>query len=153
MYRLFLALTVGVIACDHPIIAVPTHATATKTLIVCWRDPDSGDDASDRPLMMALKAQLISSGYHVVTKGVCEIDIGYKTHARGQRNEGDDSFRDITITVRGDNNIPVDVIHLEYASGEVPADNLDRVAILMVNAINASAKLADYAKAHPTLEE
>lgn len=155
MFRLLVALTVWctLAACEQPIAAVPTHATATKTLIVCWRDPDSGDDSTDRPLMMAFKARLITAGYHVITKGVCEISIGYKTQTKGYRNEDDDAFREVTITVRGDYDKPVDVIRLEFGAGEVPANNLDRLAILMVNALNASAKLAEYAKAHPTLEE
>jgi hypothetical protein len=40
------SIVVACVACDHPIAAVPTLATATKDLVVCWRNPDAGDSAT-----------------------------------------------------------------------------------------------------------
>jgi hypothetical protein len=131
-------------ACDHPIAAVPTMATSTKTLAICWRDPDKGDDASDTALMNAFKSRLSSAGYHVLTKGVCDIDVSWKLSTSGHRNEDDMSYREVTLTVRGDG--PLDMIHLSYGPGDVPTSDPDRLAILMVNALNASAKVAAYAQ-------
>jgi hypothetical protein len=139
-----LATLVFMIACDHPIVAVPTMATSTKSLAICWRDPDKGDDASDTALMNAIKSRLSSAGYHVLTKGVCDIDLSWKASTSGHTNEDDMSYREVQLTVRGDG--PLDVIHLSYGPGEVPASDADRLAILMVNALNASAKVAEYAR-------
>jgi hypothetical protein len=139
-----LVLAVLAIACDHPIAAVPTMATATKSLAICWRDPDKVDDASDTSLMNAIKSRLASAGYRVLTKGVCDIDFGWKFSTKGTRNEDDESYREVTLTVRGDG--PLDVIHLSFGPGEVPTSDPDRLAILVVNALNASAKVAAYAR-------
>ena len=141
--RLLVTLSL-VVACDHPIAAVPTMATSTKTLAICWRDADKGDDASDTALMNAIKTRLGSAGYRVLTKGVCDIDISWKFSSRGTHGEDDMSYRDVTLTVRGDG--PLDVIHLTFNAGDVPAGDYDRLAILMVNALNASAKVAEYAR-------
>lgn len=138
----FFALLTG--ACDRPIPAVPTMATATKSLAICWREPDSADDASDTALMNAIKARLRGAGYSVLTKGVCDIDLSWKYATRGQRDEDDESYREVTLTVRGDG--PLDVIRLAFGPGDVPAKDPDRLAILMVNALNKSAKVADYAR-------
>ncbi len=132
------------IACDHPIVAVPTMATTTKTLAICWRDPDKADDQSDTALMNAFKSRLASAGYRVLTKGVCDIDVSWKLSMRGTRNEDDESYREVTLTVRGDG--PLDVIHLSFGPGDVPTNDPDRLAVLMVNALNASAKVAEYAR-------
>jgi hypothetical protein len=132
------------LACDHPIAAVPTMATSTKTLAICWRDPDKGDDSADTALMNAIKSRLSSAGYHVLTKGVCDIDVSWKLSMKGTRSEEDESYREVTMTVRGDG--PLDVIRLSFGPGEVPTKEPDRLAILMVNALNASSKVADYAR-------
>lgn len=144
MIRALLFCASLAVACDHPIAAVPTNATATKSLAICWRDPDKGDDASDTTLMNALKARLSSAGYHVLTKGVCDIDLSWKLATRGHRNEDDESYREVTLTVRGDG--PLDVIRLSFGPGDVPTSEPDRLAILMVNALNASTKVADFAR-------
>lgn len=145
--RLLLTV-VFAIACDHPIAAVPTMATSTKTLAICWRDPDKGDDASDTALMNAIKSRLSSAGYHVLTKGVCDIDLSWKFSTRGHRNEDDESYREATVTVRGDG--PLDVLRLSFGPGDVPTGDPDRLAILIVNALNASAKVAEYARKNDT---
>jgi hypothetical protein len=133
----------ALLACETPIAAVPTMATATKDVVICWRDADEGDDGANAAITTALAKRLRGAGYHVITKGVCEVSIEWGFSSRGHDNENDSSYRQATVTLRADK--VIDKIRLEWGPGQVPTDDADRLAILLVNAINASAKFADYA--------
>ena len=132
------------LGCDQPIPAVPTSATATKDLVICWRDPDQGDDASNASMIHAMAKALRGAGYQVVTKGICEISLEWQLASRGHENEFDSSYREATLTVR-DGSTFIDKVQLEWGPGQVPTDDPNRLAILLVNALNASAKVAQYA--------
>lgn len=134
-----------VVACDHPIVAVPTTATATKGLVICWRDADQGDEGASSTLITVMAKHLRAAGYHVVTKGTCDISLEWAFASRGHDNEFDSSYREATLTVR-DGSTFIDKIKLEWGPGEVPTDDSNRLAILLVNALNASAKVAEYAR-------
>jgi hypothetical protein len=131
------------LACETPIAAVPTMATATKDVVICWRDTDDGDDGANAAISRGLAKRLRGAGYHVITKGVCEVSLEWGFSSRGHENENDSSYRAATITLRADK--VIDNIKLEWGPGQVPTDDSDRLAILMVNAMNASAKFAEYA--------
>lgn len=134
------------LACDAPLPAVPTNATATKSVVVCWRDADRGDEPSNAALIESMARRLRGAGYAVVANGSCDVTLEWNVATKGWRNEDDDSYRAATLTVRAVGGTFIDKIHLEFGPGQVPANDSDRLAILLVNQLNASQKLADFAR-------
>lgn len=140
-----MVLLAGLAGCPKPIAAVPTTATATKAIVVCWDDPSERDD--DTGFLKALKARLIGAGYDL-TSPVCDIVFSYAFEWGSDR--GDKYYREATLIARTGSGT-VDKINLtfEYPT-DVPASDTDRLAILLVNALNKSEKVAALArKNHP----
>jgi hypothetical protein len=108
----WLAWLLPLVACETPIAAVPTMATATKDVVICWRAPDEGDDTANAAISTALASRLRGAGYHVITKGVCEVSLEWSFSSRGHENEGDSSYRQATLTLRGDK--VIDKLQLEW---------------------------------------
>jgi hypothetical protein len=133
-----LAVALFAFACDKPIAAVPTTATATKDLTVCKHDTDEGDDAPMRGVVDAMKTRLTGAGYRLVDAN-CDIQLSFSFTTKTR--DGDSGIRDATMVVRDGNAAFVDKIHMEFQQSDVPADEPDRLAILLVNALNVSAKV------------
>jgi hypothetical protein len=88
-------LLLGLSACPKPLPAVPTMATATKGLVVCWDDEPAVAD--ERPLMAALKTRLTGAGYDLTSR-ICDVQFGYSFLWR--EDEGDKYYKEASLIVR-----------------------------------------------------
>lgn len=125
-------------ACDKPLAVSPTKAP-TAGLSVCWRDPDDGDLGIDRALRTTLANRLKAAGYVLVKRG-CDLSVSWAYTTRG--NDDDNAFRTARITVRTGDGTLLDEHDFQFGQSDLPADDADRLAIVLVNAINASPKIA-----------
>lgn len=128
------ATIVVVVACDRPLAVAPTKAL-TPGLSICWRAPDAGDEGTDRALHVAIGNHLKDAGY-VLTSNSCDLQVewGYETKGR----EDDMAFRTARLTVRGPNNELLEHRDFEFGPSDLPIEEPDRLAVVLVNAINAS---------------
>jgi hypothetical protein len=134
-------VALGAAGCETPIQAVPTMATTTQGLAVCWSPPDEGDAASGTgELKKAVGARLGSAGYRLVTAGHCDLRLSWDL--KSQEHNGTHGYREVTLIMRDGKGTFVDRAHMEFLQWDVPVAEPDRLAILMVNAVNASAKVA-----------
>lgn len=130
-----------VAGCPKPLPAVPTAATATKDLQICWNDKTIDD--ADRPFMSALKKALVHAGYDLEAS-VCDATLGY--HVQSASEHGREFYKSATLTVSDSSGI-VDKIHLEFSEPtDVPLDEPDRLGTLLVNELNKSEKVAALAR-------
>lgn len=139
--RKLMQVLVGVVlfaACDRPLAVSPTKAM-TPGLSVCWREPDSGDEGTDRALRLAMGKRLEQAGY-VLTPRSCDlgVDWGYTTKGR----DYDMAFRTARLSVRGRGNKLLEHRDFEFGPSDLPIEDPDRLAIVLVNAVNASTKVA-----------
>ena len=129
-------------ACQPP-PATPTRADSTAGLSVCWRPDDAGDDEAGLVLRRALRARLETAGYKTVAGGRCDIQMQW-TYTAATKG-GDVSFTSTTLVVRGKGDQLIEKYRVEFMRGDAPIQEPDRVAVRLVNEMNASAKLAAYA--------
>lgn len=117
-------------------------ATETKGLVICWNDAEKLDDDS-KPFLVAFKKRLEAAGYDL-TSSVCDVTFGYGF--RWKEDRGEKGYTEATVTI-SDGKAVVDRIKLEFEEvWEVPSTEPDRLAILLVNAMNKSTKLAAVAR-------
>jgi len=133
-----LVAVVLVSACDRPLAVAPTKAI-TPGLSVCWREPDAGDEATDRAVRRAIGKRLKDAGY-VLTTGSCDIGVewGYTTKGR----DYDMAFRTARLSIRGRGDALLEHRDFEFGPSDLPIEDPDRLAIVLVNAVNASRKVA-----------
>lgn len=130
-------------ACARPLPAVPTAAGATKTLTICWREKDEADEGA---LHDALTSRLRGAGYALSAH---DCDVGLEIATAWKRERAHSGYERATMVVRS-NDAVVDKIQMAFEPDDVPEDEPDRLAILLVNALNASAKVAALAaELHP----
>jgi len=116
-------------------------ATATKALVICWTVPSTASD-EQKVFLTAFKARLEGAGYDLTSR-VCDIDFAY---GFGWREEaGDKYWREVTLVV-SDGSGEVEKIKLEFEGYDFPLDKPDRLAIVLVNRLNASDTLAKLAR-------
>jgi len=134
-------LALALAACPKPIAAVPTMATGTKGLVICWNDEEKNADQDDRAFLTALRKRLEGAGYDLSSR-ICDVTLGY--HLSSVNDRGDKGFTEASLTVSGAHGI-VDKIKLSFDEPtDVPTSEPDRLAILLVNAMNKSEKLAAF---------
>jgi hypothetical protein len=109
-------------------------------LTVCWRPVDAGDEGLDRALRASIDLRLRGAGYVVLTRNVCDIAPTVSFVA------DHDDFRSVTLTIRQRSGALVDNVHLSLAEGQAPRAQPDRLAVLLVNALNASARVVALAE-------
>jgi hypothetical protein len=137
-----------VVACVQPLAIAPTTATGTKDLVVCWHDAeDEEDSASSEAIMNAVGKHLHEAGYRVVAKGACDIRVTWELASLGRVNENDSSYGEVRVNVRERNLDLVDTMRFVFTRGQVPTGDSDLLATVIVNAVNASPKVAAYARA------
>ena len=141
-----LVLLAGGLACARPAV-VPTQADeATRGLSICWRDADDGDEATNRVLIKALADRLKRAGYDLDPHD-CSIQMSWAYSTKTVADE--ESFREVKMTVRdATNGSLVDTMDMHFGEGDVRSDEPDRLAVILVNALNASAKLHEYGRQH-----
>jgi hypothetical protein len=157
---------VGIFACAKPTPLTPTSADATKGMSVCWKSIEESSSAApssdatttttttatttgDESLKLrrAIGERLESAGYTLVAKD-CDLRLAW-AYTTATRNEGSD-FRSISVTIKARKEDRIlDLVKLHLDPDAAPIDQPDRVAIPVVNAMNASPRLATYAKEHP----
>jgi len=136
------ALAAGVIllgaSCDQPLAVSPTKAVVPGQS-VCWRALDAGDAGLDRALRVAIGKRLESAGYALVPTA-CDLSVswGYTTKGR----DFDMAFRTARLSVRGRGDAMLEHRTFEFGPSDLPIDDPDRLAIVLVNAVNASARVA-----------
>jgi hypothetical protein len=128
-----------VASCHHPIDPVLRPAPVNG-IQVCWQPEDQGDDLEpvQRELHKAVGQRLADAGYRLVARG-CDLQVFYQYTTKGV---GLGSFRTVHVVLRDDIGKFMDRFALDFAPSEAPADEPDRVAILLVNGVNDSAKVA-----------
>lgn len=155
----FLAV-MALAACGRPPPATPTKAEATKDLLVCWYAPNEGPDPEEvgaTPEAVALRrsihTRLEGAGYKLASKK-CELRVRW--HDTWKERGGDKGYTAATLTLFTPKGEVIDVVQYELERNNFPVEEPDRLAILFVNSINGSAKVAAYAdkqrqqKAAPT---
>ncbi len=134
-------MALAIQACAPP-PAVPTRAGPTAGLSVCWQEK-SEDEVVNAPLREAMRVRLTGAGYTLVSKR-CDVRLHWRyttnNPLRGQRR-----YTSATLEIRGVGSKPIDEVYVDGARAEATFDEPDRIAIGLVNAMNASAKLAAYA--------
>lgn len=144
--RPFLALVGGLLAlsCGRPIAAVPTSAGPSRGLSICWVKTDATYTGTRRALHEAIKTRLEGAGYLLVERA-CDLRLWWNWYSRNDTTF--EAFLAVDLKVQNGSGDLIDKIRLEYGATEVPVSEPDRLAILMVNAINASSKVAAVARA------
>ena len=133
----------SLLACA-PAPQAPNHADATGGLSVCFNKEDSEDETVGGPaLRRALGTRLEGAGYKLVEKGRCDVRLrwNFTTTTRG----GDTSYTSVSFVIRGRTEDVLERIKVERNRGDAPIESPDLIAIPIVNAMNASPKLAAYA--------
>jgi hypothetical protein len=142
----------GMFACAaKPTPLTPTSADATKGMSVCWKSVEESSDAASSEesakLRRAIGERLEAAGYTLVAKD-CDLRLAW-AYTTAQRNDGSD-FRSISVTIKARKEDRIlDLVKLHLDPDMAPIDQPERVAIPVVNAMNASPRLATYAKEHP----
>jgi len=157
---LVIAALAGTVACGPPPAPVPSHADATAGLRISIVDGDkveylgTGDDAArddETKTFMAgaqhaLVTRLESSGYVVVTgKGAWDLTATTQFSIKRPPHE-DAAFGRARIRLRDRKGNVIDEITLEYRNHTAPAAEPDRVAVSLVNEMNSSLKLSNFAQ-------
>lgn len=139
---LTLVTLISVLACAPP-PQTPTQADATAGLSICFSKEGDDDTAGSAELRKALGQRLAGAGYKLVEKGRCDIRLhwSYTFETRG----GDSSYTSVTFTIRGRTDDVLEKIKVERNRGDAPIEKPDLIAVPIVNAMNASPKLAAYA--------
>lgn len=137
-----LLVVAGLAGCPKPIPAVPTAAVATKGIVVCWDDASERDDETG--FLKAFKARLVGAGYDVTSR-VCDVVFSYGFEWSFDHG-GDKYYKEASLTVRsGEGTVDKIKLTFEYPT-DMPGTDKDRLAILLVNELNKSAKLAELAR-------
>lgn len=124
---------------------------------ICWKsteespsnDPSAAETPTDESakLRRALGERLEAAGYTLVAKD-CDLRLAW-AYTTATRNEGSD-FRSISVTIKARKEDRIlDLVKIHLDPDAAPIHQPDRVAIPVVNAMNASPRLATYAKEHP----
>ncbi|HEY1954425.1 MAG TPA: AgmX/PglI C-terminal domain-containing protein [Polyangiaceae bacterium] len=132
-------------ACGKPLAVSPTHARAPG-LSVCWRDVDDSDLGLERPVRVAIGKRLEAAGYTLVKHG-CDLAVGWSFTTRGHGS--DTAFWGLRMTVRRGDGTLVDHGERTFGPSDLPADDPDRLAMVVVNALNASPKVAAVTHSEP----
>lgn len=136
-----LAAFFALAGCPKPVPAVPTTATATKGLVICWNDAENKSVDEDKAFLVAFRKRLESAGYDL-TSSLCDVTFAYSFRSKGEH--GEQGYTEVTLTLSDAHGV-VDHIKLEFEEvWELPTSDHDRLAILLVNAMNKSDKLAQY---------
>ena len=150
----------GAVACGPPPPPVPSHADATAGLRISIGDGDkveylgTGDDAARddetakamAAAQHALVTRLESAGYVVVTgKGPWDLTASTTFTIKRVRHE-DPAFGRARIRLRDRKGNVIDEITLEYRNNTAPTAEPDRVAVSLVNEMNSSLKLSNFAQ-------
>lgn len=143
--------TVILSACGRPPPATPTKAEATKSLLICWGkahtegpDPeDIGAAEESIALRKAIQQRLEGAGYTLASKK-CELRVRW--HDSWQSRGGDKGYSGATLTLFTPKGEVIDTVQYELDRNHFPLEEPDRLAILFVNSINASAKVGAYAE-------
>jgi hypothetical protein len=109
-----------------------------KGLSVCWREPDQGDEGVSRALRITLGQRLVAAGYELVHSR-CDLHLDWGFHVHGPSY--DKAFRSARLIIRTRDEV-VEKLKFEFSATDAPANESDRLAIILVNAINASPKVA-----------
>jgi TPR repeat protein len=117
--RMVVACWLSACAPERPPI-VPTMAPV-KNASVCWRQEDY-----DPQLMPLLGTRLTSAGYSLVDSG-CDLKVGVKPQGA-----------EVALTVRGSNGMTLDELRVQREADP------DRLAVVIVNALNGSRKVLEY---------
>lgn len=138
-----LLFAIVIAGCTKPAIEPTSAPAATKSVVVCWRDrpEESGDKGA---LREAVGSRLRSAGYNL-QKNDCALGIKW-TFKEDMRN-GTHVYSSATLTLLDSEKKEVETMQFEIERHHVPVSEPERLATLFVNAMNASAKLADYAAA------
>jgi len=138
------------VACGVPPPATPTKAEATKDLVVCWAAPTEGPDPEEigvRPeaiaLRRAVRKRIEEAGYTLAPK---KCDLRVRWHDDWKERGGDKWFSKATLTMFTPKGEVIDVVEYELERRNYPVEEPDRLAILFVNSMNGSAKVAAYAE-------
>lgn len=135
----------GVGACTNAIEAVPREARATRGLRVCWDSRNEGEDDAAFALKQAIGTRLAGAGY-VLVPNRCDFRVSWTTKWQEHRDGAHPWYTRVGIVLRTPSGTFLDSLTLEYLQGQVPVEEPDRMAILMVNAINDSTRLAPGAR-------
>jgi hypothetical protein len=116
----------------------PTKA-ATRGLSVCWYEAVAADQRANRDVRKAIAKQLEAAGYRVIPRD-CDLRLSLSyTLEDGAIGL---SFRTAQFAVRDRTRAPLLDETFKFGSSEVPIGEPDRLAIVLVNAMNASSKVA-----------
>lgn len=130
---------VALAGCPKPIAAVPTSATITKGLVICWNDEEQKADDDDKPFYAAVRKELERAGYDLTSR-VCDVTLGFKLG--WQTDQGDKGYTNASLVVSDAHGV-VDKFELHFDQiTDVPYKEPDRLAILLVNEMNKSQKVA-----------
>ncbi len=143
------AVFISLAAC-HPTPAAPTRATATAGLRFCWRVDDARDDGPRSALRHEFRKQLVAAGYRVAEGAPCDVTLrwhmSYQPHHYKRRTASGMYYSSGTATIRSKGTV-VDTIRVDFEMNEASRSQPERSVIPLVNAISASPKLAEFARA------
>jgi hypothetical protein len=136
---ILLPLLLGGLGCAETPAPVLRQATTTRGLKICWRADDEGDDAVGRALRAALTQRLGQAGY-VLVPSSCDFHLAYTSTTQWRHPPG--WFAQVRVVLRSRSGSFLDKLVLNFNPYDVSADDFDQIAILVVNGLNDSPKLA-----------
>jgi hypothetical protein len=121
-----------------PLAVSPTKAPKSG-LSVCWRAADAAGRGLNHDVRAAIGKQLEAAGYRVVPR---ECDLRLSLNYTLEDGASGLSFRAAQLAVRDRDRALLFDESFKFGSDDVPIGRPDRLAIVLVNAMNASSKVA-----------